>query len=228
MLLNADIGEMTGHDQVIMPHISLGNIACGGHVSDPEHMAQTVDLALANNVKICAHPSYPDQKNFGRVSMTFSDNDELTKIIDQQVTTLADICSQKETALYAIKPHGALYNDMARDNSVKQVMEKVARKHHLPMLVPAQPQEDQANWQCEIIPEAFADRAYCPDASLMSRALPNSLHTDSQIIIAQAKQLINQQSVITHEGCTLKLSLETLCFHGDNPASVQALKALYA
>ena len=124
MLINADIGEMTGNDADIMPFIDIGNIACGYHVSDPEHMAETVRLAMRHNVKISAHPSYADRKNFGRISQSLS-HLEISQLMEAQVKLLQDICIQHETTLYSIKPHGALYHDMMMQSHLRQA------DHHL-------------------------------------------------------------------------------------------------
>ncbi len=216
MEINADIGEMTGVDVEIMPHISIGNIACGYHVSNPDHMAETVRLAVSLGVKISAHPSYFDLENFGRVSVTHT-AEEIVELMDAQVSLLEKICIAQGASLFAIKPHGALYHDMMQKQTVREAIVSVARKYQLPLIVQAMPpSKSEIHWGVPVITEAFADRAYGSDGMLKPRSEPGSLHLEKAIIMQQAKQLIHDRSA------------ETLCFHGDNPASVAALKCLDA
>ena len=216
MEINADIGEMTGEDQEIMPHISIGNIACGYHASDPEHMLETVKLAISHGVKISAHPSYHDLENFGRVSVPHS-SEEIIELLEAQVGLLEKICIANGTPLYAIKPHGALYHDMMQQEKVRNAICSIAMKYQLPLIVQAMPiNTTEIEWSVPIISEVFADRAYDSEGLLIPRSTPGSLHLDEEIIVQQAKHLINTNSA------------DTLCFHGDNPASVAALKSLHA
>jgi UPF0271 protein len=216
MEINADIGEMTGADVEIMPHISIGNIACGYHVSNPDHMAETVRLAISHGVKLSAHPSYFDLENFGRVSVPHS-SEEIVDLLETQVSLLGNICFDQGASLFAIKPHGALYHDMMQQRVVREAIISVASKYQLPLIVQAMPQNTgEIHWGVPVITESFADRAYGSDGMLILRSEPGSLHLDKALILRQARQLINDHSA------------DTLCFHGDNPASVAALKCLYA
>jgi len=216
MEINADIGEMTGADVEIMPHISIGNIACGYHVSNPDHMAETVRLAISHGVKISAHPSYFDLENFGRISVTHT-AEEIVELMEAQVSLLEKICIEYGASLFAIKPHGALYHDMMQQQTVREAIVSVARKYDLPLIVQAMPANTgEIHWGVAVVTEAFADRAYGSDGMLKPRSEPGSLHLDKAVILRQAKQLIHDRSA------------ETLCFHGDNPASVAALKCLDA
>jgi len=210
MLINADIGEMTGNDADIMQLIELGNIACGSHASNPEHMAETVQLAISHGVKISAHPGYADRENFGRLSHTHTYG-EILELVETQVQLLKDICAQQGTSLYAIKPHGALYHDMMAVSHVRDAIESIAQKYNLPLIVPAV----EAEWSVPVLKEVFADRAYDPDGTLIPRSVAGSLYLDEKFIIAQARQFDENEA-------------DTLCFHGDNPASVSALHTLYA
>ena len=122
MLLNCDLGESygpwkMGMDEVVMPHLHLANIACGFHASDPLTMDRTVALAVAHGVTIGAHPGYPDLVGFGRRSMACS-RDEVIALVTYQVGALAGICQRHGAALSYVKPHGALYNDMMKDEQL--------------------------------------------------------------------------------------------------------------
>ena len=216
MEINADIGEMTGADGEIMPHISVGNIACGYHASNPAHMVETVKLAISCGVKISAHPGYDDRENFGRVSVPHS-GEEIVRLVEDQVGSLSEICAEQGTTLFAIKPHGALYHDMMQSGIVREAMVNVAEKYEVPLIVPFVPRgKGSVEWGVPVLEEVFADRAYGDDGLLVARSVPGSLYVDEAVILAQARELIRDSSA------------DTLCFHGDNPASVAALKCLYA
>lgn len=218
MLINADIGEMTGKDPDIMPYIDVGNIACGYHASTPEHMDHTVQLALSHQVQISAHPGYADPANFGRISHPLN-SDEALQLIETQVQSLQKICEKHQTKLFAIKAHGALYHDMMIQEHIQKAFISIAIKYNTTLIVPAQSKVAPTfKWPIPTLVEVFADRAYTSDGELLPRSQDGSLHLDPDKIIHQAKELtvINQTSA------------DTLCFHGDNPASVTALKSLYA
>ena len=112
--INCDVGEGVGNEEALFPLISSCNIACGGHAGSKESIVFCLELAKKYNVKVGAHPSYPDKENFGRVSMNLSD-DELILGIKQQMQLFMSLCSQMNVELHHIKPHGALYNDIAKD-----------------------------------------------------------------------------------------------------------------
>jgi len=216
MKINADIGEMTGTDGEVMPHISIGNIACGCHASDAEHMAETVKLAVDHGVSISAHPGYFDRENFGRVSVPHTD-EEIVELIEAQVGLLEKICVEQGTSLFAIKPHGALYHDMMHKVDVRDAIVSVAERYDVPLIVQYLPEgEHVIEWRVPVMTEVFADRAYGSDGMLRPRSEEGSLHIDKAVILRQVDEL-------KRDTCA-----DTLCFHGDNPASVAALKNLYA
>lgn len=217
MLINADIGEQMGDDAVMMPFLDLGNIACGSHAGDAEHMAVTVNLAMKHGVKICAHPGYRDRENFGRVSVDYS-RVELTALMDEQVSLLKGICVGQGTVLSGVKPHGALYHDMMRDKGgvVRAVMVEVAKRYEVPLVVQAG--SDDIEWGVEVLCEVFADRGYTADGGLMARSEAGALYLEAEQVVEQAEKFIG--------GGERLLEADTLCFHGDNPASVLALKLL--
>ncbi len=204
---------MTGNDANIMPYIDIGNIACGSHASNPEHMAETVKLAISHGVKISAHPGYADKENFGRISQSLNYEQTLL-LVDMQVQLLQNICEQLGTTLYSIKPHGALYHDMIQQHHVRNTLIRTAQKYNIPLIVPA----IKSMWSIPVIREAFADRGYISDGSLVPRSQEGALYLDQDKIVDQALQFTEIN----------KLKADTLCFHGDNPASVLALKTLYA
>src|SRR5699024_123712 len=119
--LNCDLGEGGGFDHILMKYISTCNIACGGHYGDQESIKKTVDLAVGNQVKIGAHPSYPDRKNFGRTSIKIS-MEKLKWELQKQILAVKDEVERQGQKLYHIKPHGALYNDIVKDENKAQIV----------------------------------------------------------------------------------------------------------
>lgn len=223
MEINADIGEMTGSDGEVMPYISMGNIACGGHASDVEHMGETVRLAVEHGVRVCAHPGYRDRENFGRVSVLCS-REEIMELMGEQVGLLKGICEAEGVGLCAVKPHGALYHDMMKGGMVRDTIVDVVRGFGVPLVVQAGVQVD---WEVEVMKEVFADRGYCVDGSLMARSEEGSLHIEPEVILGQARGLMECGEVVCGDGSVIRLEADTLCFHGDNVASVEALRRLY-
>ena len=107
--LNADLGEGTNIEKVIMPFLSSCSIACGGHTGDADTMSEAIQIAVESNVKIGAHPSYPDKDGFGRIPISIS-NKDLSKSLISQINSLKQILNDFQINLDHIKPHGALYN----------------------------------------------------------------------------------------------------------------------
>lgn len=235
-LLNADMGEGMGNDAVLMPHLDLANIACGFHASNPQLMAEAVQLAVRHGVQVGAHPSYRDRVNFGRVEQQLS-NIELQHIIQEQVTSLRAICQAQQTDVAYLKPHGALYHQMMRANQ-PQIMETILQcmQRQLPdcpLVVMAVPrdawlQKLAAQYSVPIWREVFADRRYQDDGSLLPRTHAEAVLQDPDEIIQQIALLTQHQQVKTHTQNTLSITADTLCLHGDNPAAAIALQGYQA
>ena len=230
MEMSADLGEMVGDDGLIMPVISMGNVACGGHASCREHMVETVRLAVAHGVKISAHPGYCDRENFGRVSVELS-GDEVLELVRGQVGLLRGICEEEGVELSGIKPHGALYHDMMCVGAVRDGLVRVAREFGLPLVVPAV-RGDDGGWfegcAVDLMREVFADRGYMEDGGLVARGVEGAVHADAERIVAQARMLMGEGVVVCADGSRINLVADTICFHGDHAASVTALRCLYA
>ncbi|MDX1796722.1 MAG: 5-oxoprolinase subunit PxpA, partial [Hydrogenovibrio sp.] len=220
--LNCDMGEglTPCPDETVMPLIDLANIACGGHAGDRDTMAKTVDLAGVHQVHIGAHPSYPDKKNFGRHSLSLS-KAALQDTLYQQVSELEEIARQAGATLHHIKPHGALYLDMMHDPVIfEHILDFCVQfDPSLPLMLQGGVRDADYRRQAEVqgirlLLEGFADRAYLPDGQLAPRSQPNSLYQNAEEIVAQSQAMMQARQV------------QTLCFHSDNPASVEALIAL--
>ncbi len=231
MKLNADIGELTGNDLELVPHLDMANIACGFHSSTPHHMRETVKLSQANELSIGAHPSYPDRENFGRISMTLTTN-EIYDLIFGQVELLIRIAFSEGSKVSYIKPHGALYHDMMDYPDIYSAIVRIASHFHLDLMIPARPDltchlETALVREVTIIREVFADRCYTKDGLLIPRSQANSLFTETNKIIAQASELITSNNVISESGERISLQADTICLHGDNPAAVLAVSSIH-
>ncbi len=236
-LLNCDIGESFGAwsmglDEEVMPLIDCANIACGFHAGDPGTMRRTVALAVSHQVRIGAHPAYPDLVGFGRRSMGCSAQ-EIEDLVLYQIGALDAMCRAEGSRVQYVKPHGALYNDMMADPvRLRAVMRAVhAYDPQLPLMLMATADTGASRSLAAEVGltlwfEAFADRAYEPDGQLVSRRLPGAVHHDPAQVVAQAVGLARGEPLITRDGSALQLHVDTLCVHGDNPASVAAVRQI--
>ncbi len=238
MLLNCDLGESYGSwtmglDAEVMPHIDQANIACGFHGGDPVTIQMTLALAARHGVSVGAHPAYPDLVGFGRRSMNLSDA-EIIACLHYQVAALEGMAKAQGLELAYVKPHGALYNDMmARADVRAAIMQAIASYHRpLPLMLQATPAAAQHREEAEalgisLLFEAFADRCYDDDGSLLSRRRTGAVHTRERML-AQVVQLHSHGTVTTVSGKELSLQADTLCVHGDNLDGVQAIQAIRA
>ncbi|GAL14450.1 lactam utilization protein LamB [Vibrio astriarenae] len=234
-LLNCDMGESfglwtMGNDAQVMPHIDLANIACGFHASDPQVMVNTIQLALEHNVKIGAHPSYPDLQGFGRRSIPMS-IDEIINLMIYQIGALQALTHSQGSLLHYVKPHGALYNDMMRDMSIFEGICEAVSQFHVPLMVLATPNRESLldiadQYDVPLLFEAFIDRAYLADGSLAPRSLKGAVLGNHDDIINQAKQIIHYQKIQTLDQETLIVEADTLCIHGDNPLAASIARDL--
>lgn len=237
LLLNCDMGESfgpwtMGRDEEVMPLVDLANIACGFHASDPVTMTRTVLLAKRAGTGIGAHPSYPDLQGFGRRSMQCSPL-EIVSLVQYQLGALAGLAKVHGLELSHVKPHGALYNDMMCHESVlRAVLEAVSTYDaSLPLMVLATADNEAVGEIADEfgVPlwfEAFADRAYDEHGFLVPRSMPGAVYRDPEAIVAQALSLATRGQVETLEGKLLSLNATTLCVHGDNEESVQAVRRI--
>ncbi len=214
MLINCDLGECLtpNPDEAIMPLIDMANIACGGHVGDDNSMVQAIQLAVQNGVKIGAHPSYADVKNFGRVSQPLSDED-LFDLVYQQVKHFQMLCNDNGAKLSYIKPHGALYHDMMNNQSIFEVLQQVISTLDSQLLLVVQSSKNYTN-EPNVLREVFADRGYFANSTeMIPRGQQGAVLNDANAIIEQYHYFTN-------------IHADTVCFHSDNPASVEALRLL--
>ncbi|WP_028239310.1 5-oxoprolinase subunit PxpA [Stutzerimonas azotifigens] len=237
LLLNCDIGESFGAwsmglDAEVMPYIDCANIACGFHASEPGTMRRTVALAAEHEVRIGAHPAYPDLVGFGRRSMACTPQ-EIEDMLLYQIGALEGICQAHGQRVSYVKPHGALYQDMMRDPArLRAVMQAVAHyDRQLPLMLMstadnAAPLCMAGEFGLTLWFETFADRAYDGAGYLVSRSLPGAVHHDSEVIVRQAVTLARGEPLQASDGSALRLTSDTLCVHGDNAGSVAAVRRI--
>lgn len=229
--LNADLGEGGDFDAGLLAIVSSCNIACGGHAGDERSMAETVRIALEHGVAIGAHPSYPDRDGFGRTS-GFSSGDALYDSLTSQVTALVDIAAELGARVTHLKPHGALYNDAGGDAELADICARVAVETPGDVSLVGLPgsalEAAAANNGIAFIGEAFIDRAYTADGRLVPRSEPGAVHTDIDVVTAQALSLARDRCVQASSGERVAVAADTLCIHGDTPGAEAAARAVRA
>jgi UPF0271 protein len=222
--LNADLGESpeslaSGADYELMRFITSANVACGGHAGDESTMQQTLTAARDLDVAVGAHPSYPDRANFGRSMMSIP-CDEIEATVREQITRLWRVAEPLGIALVHVKPHGALYH-AARDAQVAAAIGRAVISIDPNLIMVAQSGSPTIEyWRAmglRCAGEAFADRAYEPDATLRSRNLSGALLDTPSLAAAQALRIVTRHQVITYEGNELPVAADTLCIHSDTP-----------
>lgn len=228
--INSDVGEGIGNEYQLLPLLSSCNIACGGHAGNETTIREVIKLALQNNVKIGAHPSYPDKENFGRISISISP-DKLIESIQQQLLAFATICNEENAAFHHIKPHGALYNDIAKNSELATLFLKAITpyKKNVKLYVPYNSVIEKIALEnnFSILNEAFLDRNYNDDLSLVSRKLPNSLLENKIEIVKHLIQIIKNEKVITVNGAFIYIKADTYCIHGDTSSAFEILTYLH-
>ena len=217
--ISADLGEGASGEDEIWPLVTSANVACGGHIGDDESMSYAARRARELGVQLGAHPSYPDRENFGRVSMAIAPA-ALRASLVAQIESL-----RRHAPLHHIKPHGALYNDAHRDRALAEVVIDAIGGMAIVCSDTSQMAAAARARGVRVIREAFADRRYEPDGSLMSRKLPGSLLTIDEAA-AQAAMLANERAVIARDGSRISVDYDTICIHADMEHAVERLRAI--
>lgn len=227
--INCDIGEGAANENKLMPFIQYCNIACGGHAGDEISMTNMVKLAIANQVKIGAHPSYPDKENFGRKSLLIN-SDKLIDSIQSQINKLIKITENYGSSITHIKPHGALYNDIAKNVSLAKIFMKAISIYKLNtiLFVPFNSAIEKIAIEngFTVFYEAFADRNYNDDLSLVNRSKNNALITSNQLIINHVKEIVETGMVKTINNIKVKIKADTFCVHSDTKNALSIVKNL--
>jgi len=218
--LNADLGEGGDFDQQLLTLVSSANISCGAHAGSRETMVAAIRGARANNVTIGAHPAYPDRENFGRLPVRLSTT-QLRESVYSQLAALQLLVQTEGMKLKHVKPHGALYNQAAVDSELADVLVCIIKDFDARLtivgLAGSQLLTAASKAGMDSKAEAFADRAYAADGTLLPRSDPRALIEDPQQAIEQTLTLINTGSITAIDGSTINVHVDTLCIHGDTP-----------
>ena len=226
--LNSDLGESfgrftIGNDAAVIERISSANIACGFHAGDPVVMGNTVRFCKERGVHVGAHPGFPDLMGFGRRNMAVS-FDETKAYMLYQLGALDAFCRANEVKLQHVKPHGALYNMAAKDEMLSHAICEAVREYDDSLIVLALANSvlyhTAAQMGLRAAAEVFADRAYEPDGTLVSRSKPNAMITDEDEAIARVIRMVKAHKVTAVNGETIRIIPDSICVHGDGEKAI--------
>ena len=232
--LNCDMGELAeaiadGTQEALLQYISSANIACGGHAGDEQMMRTTIEQAQRHNVAIGAHPGYEDRANFGREVLQLSP-EEIAASVHRQILALGEVATSIGARVGHVKPHGALYNQAARDPQVARAIAEGVRRWRsdvvLVGLAGSAMLEEFRIAGFPVAPEAFADRRYEADGSLRSRKFPDALLTNPEDAAEQALRIVEHASVVALDGTRVPLHASTICIHGDTSGAPKIAAAV--
>ncbi|WP_411894918.1 5-oxoprolinase subunit PxpA [Winogradskyella sp. A2] len=229
--INADLGEGMGNEALLMPLISSCNIACGAHAGDTSTMKMVLELAKQNSVKVGAHPSFPDRENFGRKIMQIGPN-ALKASLLQQILNLNEFADKLGIKLNHIKPHGALYNLIAIDEDTATVVIETIKHLDFEVKLYAPYNSVIANLairnNIEVVYEAFADRNYNDDLTLVSRKKDNAIIHKKEGVLSHVLKMVKDEKVTAVNGENIEIKASTFCVHGDTENAVEILEFLNA
>jgi 5-oxoprolinase (ATP-hydrolysing) subunit A len=226
--LNSDLGESfgqwkMGNDEAILNVVSSANIACGFHAGSPEGILKTLKAAKANNVTVGAHVGYPDLVGFGRRNMDIA-TDELSADVIYQIGALKGLAKSIGTNVRYVKPHGALYNTIAHDKRQAMAVINAICLIDPSLILVALAGSPLIGWAKEsglcVVAEAFADRAYCADGTLVSRKEAGAVLHDPDLVAERMLQLVNDGGVTSVEGQFVDINAESICVHGDSAGAL--------
>ncbi len=230
LAINCDMGEgfglyRCGDDAGIMPYITLANVACGFHASDPTVMHKTVRLAKQHGVKVGAHPSLPDLQGFGRREMRM-DPKELTDCLIYQVGALKAFLDAEGMALNHIKPHGALYGMAARSEEIANAICDAADVFKVPLLGMARTKHEEIYTKrgFKFIPEFYVDLDYDKDGKLIITR--EHVAWDPELAAKRTLRAITEKKVKTIDGNDIPMVADCICVHSDTPGAVAVAKAV--
>ncbi len=231
--LNADVGERRrdaahdgalAHESELMRHITSANVACGFHAGDPGVMRDTVALAAAHGVAVGAHPGFPDLEGFGRRELQVAPAD-VEDFVAYQVGALAAIAAAQGVRLQHVKPHGALFHMAARDAALSDAIARATAVIDRSLILFGLPGSEliaagtRAGLRTAC--EGFADRAYEPGGSLVSRQQPGAVIVDPDDVVTRAVRMVRDGIVDAVDGSPIAIRIDTLCVHGDTPGAAE-------
>jgi UPF0271 protein len=232
--LNSDMGEgfgayRMGPDAELLELVTSASIACGFHAGDPRIMDATTGMAAARGVTVGAHVSYPDLAGFGRRHLRVS-ADELTTDVLYQIGALDAFCRRHGISVRYVKAHGALYNDLAGDETLAAALAAAVRSYgnDLAVLVLAGSVAAEVieGFGIRVVSEGFADRAYTADGRLLPRREQGAVITDPAEVAARGVRLASRLPIRAHDGSEITVAADSICVHSDTAGAVELATAL--
>jgi len=224
--LNCDMGENIGNDEDIMPYITSANIACGYHAGDETSMRETVRLAKRYGVAVGAHPSWRDMEGFGRREMSLPP-EEVEALVFQQVEALATIAKAEGVELHHVKPHGALYNQAAKDRVLADAIARAVMRISVDLVLVGLAGSGLVEAGLEVglrvAYVGFPDRNYNPVGTLVSRKEPHAIIELPEEIAHHAVELVKHGVDFSGR----RVTVDTLCLHGDHPRAADNTRIVH-
>jgi 5-oxoprolinase (ATP-hydrolysing) subunit A len=232
--LNSDVGESFGRwtlgdDAAVLGLVSSANVACGFHAGDPSTLRRCCELAAENGVTVGAQVGYRDLAGFGR---RFLDVDpvELADDVTYQIGALEALARVAGTRVAYVKPHGALYNTCVHHERQAQAVVDAVRAYDASLPVLGLPGSEllarAAVAGLRAVPEAFADRGYTPEGTLLPRSEPGALLEDPDDVARRVLGLVRDGVVTAVDGTEVAVAAESVCLHGDTPGAVAMATAV--
>lgn len=234
MDLNSDLGESfgawcMGDDDAMLKIVTSANVACGFHAGDPAGILHTLRAAAENGVTLGAHVGYPDLAGFGRRNMDMASSD-LTAAVIYQIGALQALARTAGVTVRYVKPHGALYNTIAHDERQARAVIAAILAVDPGLVLLALAGSPLVAWARDaglrVVAEAFADRAYTPQGTLVARSQPGAVLHDEALVARRMVQLVRDGAVEAVDGSLARVQADSICVHGDSPGAVAMARAV--
>lgn len=221
--LNSDLGESfgrytIGNDDKIIPLISSANVACGYHAADPVVMGKTIAMAKEADIRVGAHPGFPDLMGFGRRNMNVTPAEAKAYVL-YQLGALDAFCRVNGVKMQHVKPHGALYNMAAKDYALSTAICEAIKEFDSNLIVLAlsggQLAKAAQDMELRTAMEVFADRGYEEDGTLVDRRKEGAMITDENEAIARVIRMVKEKKVTAVTGKDIPIQADSICVHGD-------------
>lgn len=226
--INSDLGESfgawrMGEDAQMLAIVSSANVACGFHAGDPAGILRTLAAAAQRGVCVGAHVSYPDLVGFGRRNMDIAPEDLRADVI-YQIGALQALATTAGTQVRYVKPHGALYNTIAHHRAQADAVMDAMQAVDKDLVLLALAGSPLIAWASQrgvaVVAEAFADRAYNADGTLVSRREKGAVLHDAEVVAQRMLQLVQTGEIESITGARVRLQAHSICVHGDSAGAV--------
>ncbi|WP_238422276.1 LamB/YcsF family protein [Gordonia sp. 'Campus'] len=229
--LNADLGEGVGDDAAMLEIVTSANVACGFHAGTPTDLHETCRAAVAAGVRIGAQVSYPDRSGFGRRFMEMTTSDLIADLV-YQIGALDALARSVGGRVAYVKPHGALYNTVVRHEQQADAVVAAIRDVDAGLSVMGLPGSEvlarARRAGLATVTEAFADRAYTPQGTLVPRAETGAVLSDTAEIARRVVELVTTGRIAAIDGTSIGVEAQSVCLHGDTPGAVHHAQAVRA